>query len=48
MPIQIEGEIWLDIEEIVARFARLSISRAPRPPLCPIDTAQHHRLRISV
>ena len=42
MPIDAEGEIQPDIEEIVARLERLSISPAPRPPLVvseqPVDT----------
>lgn len=32
-PIDAEGKIQPDIEEIVARFERLPISRTPRPPV---------------
>jgi len=32
-PYEGEREIWPDIEEISDRFARLSISPAPRPPI---------------
>lgn len=37
MPIEAEGEIWPDIEEISDRFVRLSILPAPRPPLVVLE-----------
>lgn len=48
-PVEAEGEIQPEIEEIISGFGHLSISPAPRPPLVvseqPVDTEFNLRSR---